>query len=145
MLIISFEDREYALDKAKITVDEWRELKRKYGMTPKKWDETIGEADPDASTFIYWVMLRQSGAQNIPLGDQLKPDIIALNSAIAAALVTEAEVAEQEEGEADPTPDGSLPDTRTRRSPGSGTETSAPSATSTSSRLPGTSISEPPV
>lgn len=140
MLIMQFEDREWTFDKTEVTVDEWRELKRKYKMTPKAFDECIGEADPDASTFVYWVMLRQNGAQNVPLGDQLKPDIIALNAAIAKALVTEREQ-EGEEAEPDPPLAGSLP--ATTPSAGSAAATSNGSAPSTSSSLPATATSGP--
>lgn len=129
-MLIDFEGTKYDFDKDHITIDEWRELKRKYGMTPKRFDETIGEADPDASTFLYWVMIRQAGDQRQPLNDQLKPDIIRLNAAIATAVVTQAEA--EGEGEEDPTPDAILPDGTTSGSTGSTTATSATSAASTS-------------
>jgi hypothetical protein len=138
MLIIQFEDREYKFDKNAITVDEWRELKRKYRMTPKQFDDCIGEADPDASTFLYWVILRQSGNQAIPLGDQLKPDIIALNAAVAAALDDE-----ENEAEPDPTQDGSRPDGSTPGLSGSSPRTSARSAASTSSSSQNSAASAP--
>jgi hypothetical protein len=139
-LIIRFEDREFTIDKDKITVDEWRELKRKYGMTPKGFDDGIGEADPDASTFLYWIMLRRGGDTRAVLGDQLKPDIIALNAAIAAAESDVPAVPEPE----DPTLAGSLPDGVIPTSNGSTRKTSAISETSTSSPLPGSAGSGPP-
>ena len=84
-MIISYDGKDWQFDRKAITVDEWRELKRKYRMTPKGFETGISEADPDASTFLYWIMLRQSGDQRAILGDHLKPDIIALNAAIGAA------------------------------------------------------------
>lgn len=94
MLIKDFEGRDWPdVDLEKIEVDEWRELKRKYRMTPKTFQEGIGEADPDASTFFYWLMLRRAGQHLAVLGDQLKPDIIALNKAVAVA--SEEEEAEE--------------------------------------------------
>ena len=138
-LIITFEGHEVTFDKEKITIDEWRELKRKYGMTPKGFERGIGEADPDASTFLYWLLLRRGGDMRTPLGDQLKPDIIALNEAIADAVDTDAP-----EPEPDPTTPGSPPDGSTRPSGGSTRGTSGNSATSTSSPSPGSADSEPP-
>ena len=100
-MIISYEGRDWQFDRKAITVDEWRELKRKYKMTPKGFEEGISEADPDASTFLYWILLRQSGDQRAVLGDQLKPDIIALNAAIGAA--------DDDEPEDEPEPDPTRP------------------------------------
>jgi len=142
MLTITFEGRDWSFEKEAITVDEWRDLKRKYKMTPKQFDEGIGEADPDASTFVYWIMLRQAGDQRAVLGDHLKPDIIALNKGIASALVTEA--GEQETGgdPADPTAAAGSP-RATTPSGGSGKATSARSGTSTSSGSPQGSESAP--
>lgn len=134
-LIVTFEGHEFSFDKNAINIDEWRELKRKYKMTPKQFDETIGQADPDASTFLYWVMLRQSGDQRVPLGDALKPDIIALNNALAAALSAEPDP----EPEADPTAAGSLP--ATTPSDGSGPATLSSSGPSISSVSPATADS----
>ena len=139
-LTIDFEGREWHFDKNEIGVDEWRELKRKYKMTPRQFDEGVSQADPDGYTFLYWVMLRQNGDQRAVLGDHLKPDIIALNAAIAKALVTEREQ-EGEEAEPDPPLAGSLP--ATTPSNGSAAATSNGSAPSTSSSLPATATSGP--
>lgn len=92
-MIIRFEGRDTEFDSTKIDVDEWRELKRKYKMTPRAWEDGIPEADPDALTFLYWLLLRRSGEQNAVLGDGLKFDMIALHTAVGKA--TEAEEAEQ--------------------------------------------------
>ena len=130
-MIISYQDTEYDFDQERVTVDEWRELKRKYQMTPRQFQDAIDQADPDASTFLYWSMLRQNGGTNgQPLGDNLKPDILALNQGLAKAL--EAEAARLEaEAAADPTPGDSRPD---------GT-TPPPTGSSTSSASSGTTIS----
>lgn len=93
-MIINFEGRDWHFDTDDITIDEWRELKRKYKMTPKAFQDGIGEADPDASTFLYWVLLRHNGQPSAILGDHLKPDIVQLNQAAVAAM--EKEEAEQE-------------------------------------------------
>jgi len=129
-VIISYEGTDYEFDQEKITVDQWRELKRKYQMTPRRFEGALDEADPDAYTFLYWVMLHQNGGTPKPLGDNLKFDLIALNHAVGSAAESQA-AREEEEGEPDPTPGGSLPGTRTPSSPGSSTVTSEPSATST--------------
>ena len=135
-LIITFEDRKYTFDKDAITIDEWRELKRKYRMTPKQFDDTIGQADPDSSTFLYWVLLRQAGDHRVPLGDELKPDIVALNHALATALTDEPDP----EPEADPTVlAGSLP--ATTPSNGSGPVILSGSDASTSFSSPATAVS----
>lgn len=140
-LTIDFEGREWHFDKNEIGVDEWRELKRKYKMTPRQFDEGVSQADPDGYTFLYWVMLRQNGDQRAVLGDHLKPDIIALNAAVAAAALDG-----PDEPDADPDPDptaaGSLP--ATTPSAGSATATSTSSEPSTSSSSPATADSEPP-
>jgi hypothetical protein len=122
VLTISYQGTGYEYDQERVTVDEWRELKRKYQMTPRQFQDAIDQADPDASTFLYWTMLRQNGGTNgQPLGDNLKPDILALNQAEAARL--EAEQA------ADPTLDGSRPDGTTP--PSTGSSTSSPSSETT--------------
>jgi hypothetical protein len=139
-MIINYQGADYDLDQEHVTVDQWRELKRKYKMTPKQFQDAIDEADPDASTFLYWVMLHQNGAGNgQPLGDNLKPDILALNQGLAKALAAEAERQLAEAAE-DPTPGGSRPDGTTPQPTGSST-TSTPSATSTSPPSAGTSAS----
>lgn len=139
---ITYDGRDYELDKDAIVVDEWRQLKRKYQMTPKQFDAGVDEADPDSYTFLYWVMLRQAGDTRTPLNDDLKPDIIALNHALA--LAAEAEKAAEPEEEADPTPAASRPDGVTPPGSGSTTGTSATSATSTSSPSPKSADSAPP-
>ena len=101
-MIVSYEGHDYTWDAEQITVDEWRELKRKYQMTPAGFEKALGEADPDASTFAYWVMLRAAGQQHLTLGDHLRPDIIKLNAALAAA-------AEREQQPAEPEPDPTRP------------------------------------
>lgn len=101
-MIIEFEGRTWEFDPATINVDEWRQFKRVYQMTPSKFEEGVKEGDPDAYTFLYWIMLRRSGNQLISLGDHLKPDIIALNAAVAAA--TEDEPGPVPEPEAPPVP-----------------------------------------
>jgi hypothetical protein len=95
---ITYLGQEYDLDLDKVGIDEWREAKRKYGLTPKAVQDGLDEADPDAMTFAYWVMLRQSGQPAGTLGDHLKPDIIALNNAVGTAV--EAERKAQLEAEA---------------------------------------------
>lgn len=94
-MIITFEGQDYDFDSDRISVDEWRELKRKYKMTPGQFQQGLAEADPDAMTFLYVAMQRQAGNTRITLGDHVKPDIIALNQAIAASQ--EAEVAAEAE------------------------------------------------
>lgn len=110
-MIVEYEGRQWHFDTGTITVDEWRELKRKYKMTPKGFEDGISEADPDASTFAYWIMLRQNGRQNVPLGDHLKPDITALNHALNAAQLAElqAQPPEEEGEEPGPTPPSPSP------------------------------------
>jgi hypothetical protein len=119
-MIISYDGTDYDFDSDRISVDEWRELKRKYKMTPKAFQEGLSEADPDAMTFLYLSMLRQAGRVNVTLGDHLKPDIIALNRAVA-----EAQEAEGEQEDAEPEPDP----TKASPSPAPSPEPSPPPAT----------------
>jgi len=101
---VTYEGREYSFDEEKISVDEWRELKRKYKMTPVGFEGGITEADPDAVTFFYWVMLRQNSAdRGQTLGDHLKPDVMALHSAIAAAQSAGRAAEAEEEPQEGPT------------------------------------------
>ena len=139
-LIITFEDKTYTFDRSKIDVTEWRELKRKYGITPRGFEDGIKEADPDVMTFLYWLLRKRDGDVHLTLGDHLKPDIIALHAAIADAVTEEPPA---EEAEPDPTQDGSLPVTSTPISNGSSKATSATSATSISSSSPVSATSVP--
>lgn len=170
-MIVRFEGREFEFDTDKITVDEWRELKRKYKMTPKVFQDAINEADPDASTFAYWVMIRGAGQPNAILGDNLKPDIIKLNHALMAAIDVEEKQEAADEKAAlaaaaetaaaavptlpavppspeppsppDTTPQlPAQPQTATASSSGSGAVTSSSSEPSTSSSSPGSAGSE---
>ena len=139
-LIISYEGKDFTFDQRKIDVVEWRELKRKYAMTPRGFESGLREVDPDAYTFLYWLIRRWAGDVHLTLGDHLKPDIVALFQAVADGVSDEPP---EPEAEPDPTQDGSLPDTRTRRSNGSPKGTSAKSGTSISSPSPGSVTSGP--
>jgi hypothetical protein len=122
-MIINYEGREWTFEASKIGVEEWRELKRKYKMTPKAFQEGLDEADPDVMTFAYWVLLRQNGGTTLPLGDQLKPDIIALNNAFGEAAQNE-----PDEPEPEPDPTKVSPSTPTSSDPASPTPASGPAA-----------------
>lgn len=127
-MIITYEGQDYDFDADRISVDEWRELKRKYKMTPGQFQEGIAEADPDAMTFLYVAMQRQAGRSNLTLGDHIKPDILALNQAVAAAQEHE-ETGEEPEPEPDPTKAS-----RSRQpSPGRGQPPASPSGEVTAS------------
>jgi len=101
-VIITYEGREYSFEVDRIDVTEWRELKRKYKMTPKQFEAGVSEADPDAMTFLYWIMLRQNGqaAPALTLGDHLKPDIVGLNNGLSEAAGDDPD---EPEAEPDPT------------------------------------------
>lgn len=103
-MIITFEGQDFDFDSDRISVDEWRELKRKYKITPKGFQDGISEADPDAMTFLYVSMQRQAGNTRITLGDHIKPDIIALNQAVAAAQEAEEATAADQDAEPEPDP-----------------------------------------
>lgn len=120
-MILEYQGKDWQFDRDAITIDEWRQLKKVYKLTPKGFQDGIGEADPDASTFLYWVMLRQNGDQQATLGDHLRPDIIALNEAIAKAEPGEEPAGE---AEADPTKTGASPAAST---PASASPPAAPS------------------
>ena len=134
MIVKDFEGRDWDVDFDAITVDEWRELKRKCKMTPRKFQEGMEEADPDALTFAYWLMLRQNGGTREPLGDNLKPDILELNEALGTATELEKEAqeaakkAELEEAAAAAVPTGSRPAGDLSPEPVSQTAPSGPNA-----------------
>jgi hypothetical protein len=154
---IAYDGTDYEFDQQAVTIDEWRALKRKYSMTPGAFQAAVDEADPDASTFLYWVMLRQNGKdQGVPLSDNIKLDIVKLNNAFAEAVQAEAAAA-KEDPEPDPTTGGSRPDGTTSASTpkaaaatsaasgnGSSSATSSSSGASTSSSSPGTADSPAP-
>ena len=123
---ITYQDREYSFQVEKITVDEWRELKRKYKMTPGQFQTGISEADPDAMTFLYVSMRRQSGDTRITLGDHVKPDIIALNQAVAASQ--EAEEATAADQDTEPEPDPTKASPSPAPSPGPSPQPGSPSS-----------------
>jgi hypothetical protein len=129
---INYLGTEYHFDEEDVSTDEWRELKRKYKMTPRAYGVGMGDADPDASTFCYWIMLRRAGNQQVTLGDHLKPDVLALNKAIAAAQEAEA-AAEAEEiarTAAEGTPDPTKPAPSAPSSPASPPPPAPPSPAS---------------
>ena len=168
MIVKDFEGRDWEFDIDSVTVDQWRELKRKYKMTPKACNDGLEEVDPDALTFAYWVMLDQNGRAGQPLGDNLKFDLIKFNNALGTATeeagkqAKAAKQAELEEAAAAAVPTASrpaglpspeppsLPDTTPlppgetpdpQPGTGSGAETSNGSALSTSSLSPGSALS----
>lgn len=104
-MIINFEGRRYDFDVDRISVGEFREVKRKYKMTVRQWQEALTDIDPDALTVLYWLMLRQDGQQNEPLGDHLDFPLATLAAAFAAAE----EDAPEEADPLDPTRGSSSP------------------------------------
>lgn len=118
VLTFEYQGREWHYDSEAIGVDEWRELKRKYKMTPGVYETALDEADPDAVTFFYWIMLRQNGGTTQPLGDHLKPDILQLNHAVAEAALKVLKARAEEQAEPGPTnPTSVSPDGSTTVSP----------------------------
>jgi hypothetical protein len=128
---IDFDGKVWDFEQRNITIDEWREFKRKYRMTPAAFGDGMDEGDPDALTFLYWTMHRQNGRQNLTLGDHLKFDVIALNHALAAAVEAgqkaqrEADEAEAG-GEPDPTQPSAPPSSPAVSPPSTGTPAPAP-------------------
>lgn len=143
-MIVTFEGRDWNYDPAGISVDEWRELKRKYKMTPRGFTDGVDDADPDAMTFLYWVLLRNHGQPSVTLGDHLKPDVIALNNAVGTAVEqeraagqaqakAELEAAAAKAAEVGPT------------QPGGPTSPEPPSPPDTTLTPPGQPVTEPPL
>ena len=157
MKIVHTTGLDYEFDQQAVTIDEWRSLKRMYKMTPGLFQNAVDEADPDASTFLYWVMLRQNQKDmGVPLSDNLKPDIVKLNNAFAEAVQAESAAAQE-----NPEPDsyaGRFPPgwdqprppqrriaavTSAASGNGSSSATSTSSGASTSSSSPATATSPP--
>jgi hypothetical protein len=102
-VIVTYQGHDYTFDQDAITVDEWRELKRKLKMTPGQWQAGLDEADPDTFTFLYWLLIKHDGQPGAVLGDGLKFNLIELNNAIGTAAEQEdreRKAAEQAELEA---------------------------------------------
>ena len=169
MIIRDFEGRDWDYDQDRITVDEFRQIKKKYQLTARGFGEGIEQGDPDALTCLYWTMLRQAGDQAAVLSDSLNFAVGPLYTAMAAAQAAEeasekarleAEAAEAARLAAVPTRPAGLPspepgspkapaspgpaDGEGPGSTGSSTATSSSSAASTSSPSPGSATSAPP-
>lgn len=63
-MIVHFNNRDYTFDLEEITVDQARVIKRFCGLTLKTLEAGLSEADPDAMTCLYWLMLRQNGEEH---------------------------------------------------------------------------------
>jgi hypothetical protein len=167
-MIIHFQGRTYDFDDDRITVDEFREMKRKYKLTARAFDKGVTEGDPDALTCLYWVMQRQAGNHDLVLSDEINFPVGPLYTAISDAQAAEEEANKAElEAQAEqaaaavPTqpagPTSSAPPSPPATTPaspgpspadpgsssGSGPETSSSSAASTSTSSPVTAGSEP--
>lgn len=90
-MIVSFEGRDWTFDEDRVTVDQYREVKRKYGLTAKAQSEGVNEGDPDALTCLYWFMQLQSGEPHAILSDKINFEVGPLYTAISAANEREAE------------------------------------------------------
>jgi hypothetical protein len=103
VMFIKFADRTYDFDWDAISIDEWREMKRKYKMNMRLVQQGAIEGDPDAVTCAYWAMLRQNGELGRrPLNDDLKPEpAVAFVLAFMAAMKDEQKRDEAEEAEAE--------------------------------------------
>ena len=163
-MIFTFQGREWDYDEDRTTVDQFREMKRKYKLTAKAFSDGIEDGDPDALTCLYWCMLLQNGEPAAILSDKIDFPVGPLYTAISEAQKREAEAAEaaakaELEAEAEraaslgptrpagppspappsrpdttPPPPGQLPEAPS--STGSGPATSSSSAPSTSSSSP---------
>lgn len=126
--MIRFEDGEYEFDFEKVSLPEYREIKRKLGLTIRTFMEGVELADPDAVTALYWLVLRTDGKHDdLVLADDLDFDVFRF---LEAWVAHEREKA----AEPDPTQAGSPPDGSTPGSASSSTGTSTASPPSTSSR-----------
>lgn len=82
-MIIHFNNKDYRFDLEDITVEDARAIKRYCGLTLKGLEEGLSEADPDAMTCLYWLMLRQNGEDhNI---ERVSFKVIKFAAAFAAA------------------------------------------------------------
>jgi hypothetical protein len=131
---ISYEGHDTDFDETfmPVTAEEWREIKRKLGLTVRGVLAGMMDVDADAATAVRWLVLRAAGQQNLVLDPAAEFSVMEF-----AAAWREAEEAEPEP-EPDPTPAGSPPATPTPESNGSTTLTSASSSPSISSPSPGT-------
>jgi hypothetical protein len=90
-MIVNFQGREWSFDEDRVTVDQYREVKRKYGLTAKAQSEGVNEGDPDALTCLYWFMQTQSGQPDAILSDKINFEVGPLYTAINDANVAEAQ------------------------------------------------------
>lgn len=131
--MFTWQGSEYDFDIDKITVEEARQIKRKYTFTIAGLLEALREVDPDAMTCLYWLVMRSDGKHDdLVLSDDLNFPIVEFGAAWAASL---------EEGEPDPTPDGSPQGSTTPASTGSSPVTWTPSPVNTSIPSPGSAVS----
>jgi hypothetical protein len=133
MAVLRYDGSEYMFRWENVTAEEYREVKRKTGLTIRGLLEGIGDLDPDAVTAVRWLVLRS---------DHRHDDLV-LNPAAEFSMYGFLEAwkvyddDKNKEEEQDPTLAGSPPATTTLNSTGSLTPTSATSAPSTASPWPG--------
>lgn len=108
LLTLTVEGRCYDFGIERITGEELRELKRKYGLTLKTLMPAVAETDPDALACFWWLLVRQNGRDydRVPLNDSLEFPAGALYAALQELDEGEDE---PEEAEPDPTPASSSP------------------------------------
>lgn len=141
MITVHFEDRDWEFEDDKVQLKQAMVFHQEYGLTLRAWQDGVKDLDPRSIACSYWLMLQQNGVVR-PLRD-VDFDTLAFMMAYVEGMQAEAERKKAEEAEPDPTPDGSLPDTKTLPPQGSSTRTSKGSAASTSSSSQSSAGSEP--
>lgn len=131
MMFIEYDGRTWDFDYELVTIDEWREMKRKYKMNMRLVQEGAAEGDPDSATCVYWSMLRQnSQLRGRPLNDDLKFDAVTFVLAYQKAAVDEQaretaeeaqRIADEAEDEAAEGPTRPRPGSRQSKAPSSPT------------------------
>jgi hypothetical protein len=137
MASLKYEGGEYPFEYERVTVEEYREVKRKLSLTIRQLLQGIADSDIDAITALRWLALRSDGRH-----DDLALDPAAEFGVFDFILAWKAyEDEKAAEAEPDPTLAGSPPATPTPEPTGSTTPTSESSSSNTSSPSPGSATS----
>lgn len=122
---IRYQDQDFVFDLMKIPTEELREVKRKTGLTVRKFLSGVVESDVDALLALRWCILRSDGRHD---DLTLDPD----DPFDDYWQFAEAWNASEEIADADPTEAGSLPATSTPAS----SESSGPTLMSSPESMP---------
>jgi hypothetical protein len=94
---MKLDDETHELDLSSMMISEARLLKKFTGWDYLSWRTQLGQSDPDAVAFAWWIALRRDGVDPGPFAD-LDFDMASLK---AKAILDEDDAAAEEDADAD--------------------------------------------